>query len=71
MRFAELTLRGVGRDLAAQTAGSVHCPWRLACSPALTLALPNAHFNSLGLPRLTVCGETRRTAVYGPVRTVV
>jgi RNA-directed DNA polymerase len=48
-RFAELRRRGVGRDLAAQTAGSPHCPWRLANSPALTLALPNAFFASLGL----------------------
>src|SRR6201993_5465055 len=29
-RFAELRRRGVGRDLAAQTAGSPHGPWRLA-----------------------------------------
>jgi RNA-directed DNA polymerase len=56
VRFAELTLRGVGRDLAAQTAGSAHGPWRLAYSPALSLALPNAYFDSLGIPRLAVCG---------------
>ena len=48
-RFAELRRRGVGRDLAAQTAGSPHGPWRLSNSPALTLALPNAFFVSLGL----------------------
>jgi RNA-directed DNA polymerase len=48
-RFAELRRRGVGRDLAAQTAGSPHGPWRLANSPALTIALPNAFFGSLGL----------------------
>jgi RNA-directed DNA polymerase len=48
-RFAELRRRGVGRDLAAQTAGSPHGPWRLACSPALNIALPNAVFGSLGL----------------------
>jgi RNA-directed DNA polymerase len=53
-RFAELLKRGVGRDLAAQTAGSAHGPWRLANSPALSLALPNAYFDSLGIPRLTV-----------------
>jgi RNA-directed DNA polymerase len=55
VRFAELRKRGVGKDLAAQTAGSAHGPWRLANSPALSLALPNAYFDSLGLPRLTVC----------------
>ena len=27
--------RGVGNDLAVQTAGSAHGPWRLAASPAL------------------------------------
>ena len=48
-RFAELRRRGVGRDLAAQTAGSPHGPWRLANSPALAIALPNRFFNSLGL----------------------
>ena len=53
MRFAELRKRGVGKDLAAQTAGSAHGPWRLANSPALAIALPNAYFDSLGLPRLT------------------
>jgi len=54
VRFAELRKRGVGRDLAAQTAGSVHGPWRLADSPALHMALPNTFFDSLGLPRLIV-----------------
>ena len=48
-RYAELRRRGVGRDLAAQTAGSPRGPWRLAASPALSLALPNAFFGSLGL----------------------
>jgi RNA-directed DNA polymerase len=53
VRFAELRKRGVGKDLAAQTAGSAHGPWRLANSPALTFALPNAYFDSLGIPKLT------------------
>src|SRR5246500_1330421 len=48
-RFAELRRRGVGRDLAAETAGSPHGPWRLANSPALTIAMPVAFFRSLGL----------------------
>jgi RNA-directed DNA polymerase len=51
-RFAELRRRGVGRDLAAQTAGSPHGPWRLSNSPALTIALPNAFLASLGLTSL-------------------
>lgn len=53
-RFAQLVRRGVSRDLAAQTAGSSHGPWRLAQSPALHFALPNAYFAALGLPRLHV-----------------
>jgi RNA-directed DNA polymerase len=48
-RFAELRRRGVGRDLAAQTAGSPHGPWRLANSPALNIAMPIAFFASFGL----------------------
>jgi len=49
-RFRELRKRGVGKDLAAQTASSPHGPWRLANSPALHLALSNAYFAELGLP---------------------
>src|SRR5712692_7509446 len=53
VRFAELTQRGVDTQLAAQTAGSAHGPWRLAESPALHIALPNAYFASLGIPQLS------------------
>ena len=53
-RFRELRKRGVGQDLAAQTAGSPHGPWRIANSPALTIALPNAYFAQLGLPLMVV-----------------
>jgi len=53
-RFKELRKRGVGKDLAAQTAGSAHGPWRIANSPALNLALPNAYFDALGLPALVL-----------------
>src|SRR5499433_2714850 len=49
-RFAELRRCGVGRDLAAQTAGSPCGPWRISHSPALTTALPIVYFGSLGLP---------------------
>ena len=48
-RFAELRRRGVGRDLAAQAAGSPRGPWRLANSPALAKALSNRLLSSLGL----------------------
>jgi len=53
VRFAELRKRGVSKDLSACTAGSAHGPWRLAHSPALEIALPNAYFASLGIPTLT------------------
>jgi len=52
VRFAELVQRGVGKELAAQTAGSAHGPWRLAESPGLHIALSNAYFASLGIPQL-------------------
>lgn len=51
-RYAELRQRGVNHDLAARTAGSARGPWRLSRSPALSFALPNTYFISLGLPRL-------------------
>ena len=38
VRFAELRKRGVGRELAAKTAGSAHGPWRLANSRHLRCA---------------------------------
>ena len=53
-RYAALRARGVGQDLSAQTAGSQHGPWRISRSPALSYAMPNAYFASLGLPELTV-----------------
>jgi RNA-directed DNA polymerase len=52
-RFAELRSRSVGKDLAARTAGSPHGPWRISRSPGMSLALPGATLDSLGLVRLT------------------
>jgi RNA-directed DNA polymerase len=54
VRYRQLRKRGVDRRLAFQTAKSNHGPWRLAKSPALAMALPNAYFFSLGVPRLIV-----------------
>jgi RNA-directed DNA polymerase len=51
-RFDELHRRGVERQLAANTAGSNHGPWRMSVSKALSAALSNAYFDSLALPRL-------------------
>jgi RNA-directed DNA polymerase len=53
-RFRELRQRGVSKDLAASTAGSAHGPWRIANSPALSLALPNAYFDALGLEAMVL-----------------
>jgi hypothetical protein len=58
VRFAELRKRDVGKALAAKTAGSAHGPWRLANSPALAFALPNAYFD----PNRRI-----RTRTYGGV----
>src|SRR5579872_4341690 len=54
-RFAELRKRGIAVPMAAKTAGGAHGPWRMANSPGVAYALPNAYFYAtLGLPRLTV-----------------
>ena len=72
-RFAELRRRGVGRDLAAQAAGSPRGPWRLSASPALTTALPNDFLGSLGVASVARCGSHNlpnrriRTRTYGGV----
>jgi RNA-directed DNA polymerase len=55
-RFAELRRLGIAKDLAARTAGSVHGPWRLSRSPALSFVFPNAHFSSFGLSLLAEQG---------------
>ncbi len=53
-RYEELRRRGVGKDLAAQTAGSHHGSWHLSRSPAPGIAYPTSYFDALGLPRLQV-----------------
>ena len=60
VRFTELSARGVDSELAAQTAGSVHGPWRLAESPGLHIALPNVYGGVTGnagdrLPMSILC----------------
>jgi len=51
-RFAELRRLGVGKDLAAQTAGSRKRYWHISRSPALNQSLSRAHLIELGLPLL-------------------
>jgi RNA-directed DNA polymerase len=46
-RYAKLRHLGIGRALAARTAGSPHGPWRLAHGPALSYALPNPPLTSI------------------------
>src|ERR1700724_556498 len=53
IRYRNLRTRGVDSNLAARTAGSAHGPWRIADSPALHIALPNAYLDALALPRLS------------------
>src|SRR5206468_10507735 len=65
-RFAELRRCGVGRDLAAQTAGRPHGPWRLSNSPALAIALPNAFFTSLGLASVASSKIVKRCMTSPP-----
>ncbi|USS95008.1 reverse transcriptase domain-containing protein [Serratia symbiotica] len=49
-RYSELRVRGVGKDLAAQTVGSSHKQWRISLPPALCIALLNRLFREMGLP---------------------
>jgi len=51
-RLAELAKRGVGREMAAQTAGSRCGAWRMSQSPVLHSALSNAYLKSFGVPSL-------------------
>ena len=52
VRFRKLRQCGVSITLIANTIKSCNGPWRLANSPALSMTLPIAYFDSLGLPRL-------------------
>jgi RNA-directed DNA polymerase len=52
VRFARLCARGVNTYLAGTTAGSPHGPWRIANSPAMSIAFPIAYFDALGVPRM-------------------
>jgi len=65
-RCSELLKGGVSWVTAVCTAASSRGPWHLARSLAVQIALPNAHFDSLGLFRLSMkLDSTRRTAGCG------
>jgi len=51
-RFQELRKLGVGKDLAAQTAGSRKGIWHTSRSPALSFALPGRVLAERGVPLL-------------------
>ena len=51
-RWRELHRLGVDKIRAMQAASSAAGPWRMANHPAVVEAMPNALFDSLGLPRL-------------------
>jgi RNA-directed DNA polymerase len=51
-RFAELRRLGIGKNLAAQTAGSSKGYWHISRSPALNMSLSRGHLFQLGLPLL-------------------
>ena len=51
-RFKEMRKLGVGKDLAAQTAGSRKGGWHNSRSPALSFALPGKVLAELGVPSL-------------------
>ena len=53
-RFKELRRRGVPKFGAAVAAGSPTGFWRMSGHPAVQQALRNAHFDSIGLPRVAV-----------------
>ena len=58
-RFKELRRLGVGKDLAAQTAGSRKGVWHLSRSPALNFALPGRVLAEMGVPSLLKPPETK------------
>ena len=72
-RVKELQKRGVGRDWAVATASSGLGPWRLSHDRSICQALPNAFFETLGLPRLTAGSSLHppnrrvRTRMHGGV----
>jgi acetyl-CoA carboxylase, biotin carboxylase subunit len=71
-RFRELRKRVVGKDLAAQTAGSPHGPWRIANSPpwpslCRMLTLPSSDSRLWSSGRLNPPNSRMRTRMSGGV----
>lgn len=56
-RWKELFRRGIGKVEAMAVAMTGHGPWKMSHVPPVRVALPNAYFDSLGLPRLAKMGS--------------
>ena len=56
-RRSELIKRGVSEIGATKAAFSNHGPWCMSHVPPIRVALPNAYFDSLELPRLAAMGK--------------
>jgi hypothetical protein len=50
--YRELRKRGISHDEANKAAGNARRWWKTSNQKALTIALPNKHFDQLGLVRL-------------------
>ncbi|MCA1733792.1 MAG: group II intron reverse transcriptase/maturase [Acidobacteria bacterium] len=71
-RYGELCQLGVTPRLAKAAAGSSKGAWTMSHVKAVDVALTKAFFTKAGLLALSAYEpSTSRTAVYGPVRTVV
>jgi hypothetical protein len=73
VRYVRLRQRNIGHDLAAQTAGSPHGPWRLGQQPGFAVLTSDCLFRFVRSS--SVAGRTlaqpNGTPVYGPACTVV
>ena len=56
-RWKELVKRGISKVKAITAALSGHGPWKMSHVPPVRIALPNAYFDSLKLPRLAEMGR--------------
>ncbi|MFI5305639.1 MAG: group II intron maturase-specific domain-containing protein, partial [Nitrospiria bacterium] len=55
-RWKEMVKRGIDKREAGSAARSGHGPWKMSHVPPVRIALPNAYFDSLQLPRLVTMG---------------
>lgn len=68
--YRELRRLGISESLAARSAGNARRWWLNSASSALNIALPDAHFDRLGVPRLSppqLSNRRMRTRMSGGV----